>query len=54
MFYNGETIEKASPEDFQDISRLKTPFAKALWTAMPEHDFEAVEIEGPGDVGGDA
>ena len=54
VFYNGETIEKASPEDFQDIRRLKAPFTKALWTAMPEHDFKAAEIEGAGDVGGDA
>jgi len=54
VFYNGETIEQASPEDFQDIRRLKAPFTKALWTAMPEHDFKAAEIEGAGDVGGDA
>lgn len=54
VFYNGETIEKASPEDFQDIRRLKAPFTKALWTAMPEHDFKAAEIEGAGDIGGDA
>ena len=28
VFYNGETIEKASPEDFQDIRRLKLPLQR--------------------------
>lgn len=39
VFYAGETIEKAKVTDFADPGRLRHPFTKALWHAMPEHGF---------------
>lgn len=46
VFYQGETIEEAGPEDFKDVERLKHPFTKALWHAMPEHGFGVEENDG--------
>ena len=42
VFYAGETIEVAPAEDFSDVSRLRHPFTKALWHAMPEHGFNPI------------
>ena len=42
VFYAGETIEEASAEDFKEPDRLRHPFTKALWRAMPEHGFEPI------------
>lgn len=39
VFFAGETIEKASASDFTDVEKLRHPFTKALWHAMPEHGF---------------
>lgn len=41
VFYEGRTIEEAEPEDFREGRGLRHPFTKALWSAMPEHDFTA-------------
>lgn len=42
VFYAGETIEVAASEDFSDVEKLRHPFTKALWQAMPEHGFHPV------------
>ena len=42
VFYAGETIEEALTEDFKEPERLRHPFTKALWRAMPEHGFEPI------------
>ncbi len=39
VFYAGETIEEAAASDFREVCRLRHPFTKALWNAMPEHGF---------------
>lgn len=39
VFYAGQTIELASAEDFYEPGRLRHPYTKALWHAMPEHGF---------------
>lgn len=39
VFYEGAVIEEAMPEQFQSEARLKHPYTKALYRAMPEHGF---------------
>lgn len=40
IFYAGETVEIANVEDFVgNGERLRHPFTKALWRALPENDF---------------
>lgn len=41
VFYDGEIIEEVGPEDFADPERLKHPYTRALYHAMPQHDFTA-------------
>ena len=41
VFYAGETIEKAKTADFASADRLRHPYTRALWYAMPEHGFTA-------------
>jgi len=43
VFYGGLTIEEAKSSDFQDVSRLRHPYTKALWHAMPKNGFRAAE-----------
>ena len=43
VFYAGETIEQAGTEDFACVENLRHPYTCALWHAMPEHGFKAVE-----------
>jgi peptide/nickel transport system ATP-binding protein len=43
VFYSGTTVEEASASDFEDVSRLRHPYTKALWHAMPQHGFVAIE-----------
>ena len=40
VFYAGETMEEADASDFSDVNRLRHPFTRALWHAMPEHGFQ--------------
>lgn len=40
VFYDGKTIDEALPEDFAQEHTLKHPYTKALWRAMPKHEFE--------------
>jgi len=40
VFYAGTTLEVASVEDFTgDGSRLRHPYSRALWRALPQNDF---------------
>lgn len=42
VFYAGETIEEACQTDFEDVRRLRHPYTRALWRAMPEHGFTPI------------
>lgn len=39
VFYAGETIEEAAAADFAQLSRLRHPYTRALWHAMPQNGF---------------
>lgn len=39
VFADGTVVEETSVESFEDPARLRHPFSRALWHAMPEHDF---------------
>lgn len=42
IFYNGRTIDLADIEDFSgEGEKLKHPYTKALWNALPENGFTA-------------
>ncbi|MEG6523649.1 ABC transporter ATP-binding protein [Desulfotomaculum sp. 1211_IL3151] len=43
VFYAGTILEEASASDFRDVSRLRHPYTKALWHAMPQNGFKAIE-----------
>lgn len=43
VFYAGETVERAKAEDFASAERLRHPYTRALWHAMPGHGFRADE-----------
>ena len=40
VFYAGTTLEEALSSDFQDESRLRHPYTRALLRALPQQDFE--------------
>lgn len=40
VLYAGTTMEEAAAEDFQSEARLRHPYTKALYRAMPEHAFQ--------------
>ena len=42
VFYAGTTVEEAAAEDFKGEERLRHPYSKALYRAMPANGFEAV------------
>jgi peptide/nickel transport system ATP-binding protein len=42
VFYAGTTVEIAANEDFQNCDRLRHPYTRALWRALPQHDFSFV------------
>lgn len=42
VFYAGETIEEADTADFSGGARLRHPFTKALWNAMPQNGFTPI------------
>lgn len=43
VFYAGTVVEVARAEDFQDgPERLRHPYSKALWRALPQNDFEPI------------
>lgn len=40
VFYAGTTVETAPASDFRvGLSRLRHPYSKALWRALPQNDF---------------
>lgn len=47
VFYAGETIEEALAADFEDRDRLRHPFTKALFRAMPAHGFAPIQGSQP-------
>ena len=47
VFHDGTIVEETAVENFASPDTLRHPFTKALWHALPEHDFAIVE-------GGDA
>ena len=42
VFYAGETIEEADAADFSDEARLRHPFTRALWNAVPSRKFRPI------------
>lgn len=48
VFYAGETIEIANKEDFSGQGeRLRHPYTKALWSALPENNFKPLKGNQP-------
>lgn len=44
VFYAGTTVETAPVEDFQiGPERLRHPYSKALWRALPQNGFQPIE-----------
>ena len=43
VFKDGSVIEETSAEAFDDPTSLEHQFSRALWRALPAHDFEAPE-----------
>jgi ABC-type dipeptide/oligopeptide/nickel transport system ATPase component len=39
VFNDGTVVEETAVANFTAPSTLKHPFSKALWHALPEHDF---------------
>lgn len=42
IFYAGTTVEEALVSDFQSEERLRHPYTKALWRAMPGNGFQVI------------
>lgn len=42
VFYAGTTVEETPVEDFQAEERLRHPYTKALWRAMPRNGFSSI------------
>ena len=40
VFYAGTTVEIARASDFAEEERLRHPYTKALWRAMPRNGFQ--------------
>ncbi|SMO33183.1 peptide/nickel transport system ATP-binding protein [Saccharicrinis carchari] len=48
VFYAGETVEIANKKDFTgNGDRLRHPYTKALWRALPENSFESLDGNQP-------
>ncbi|MDX1362999.1 oligopeptide/dipeptide ABC transporter ATP-binding protein [Arenibacter latericius] len=48
VFYAGETLEIANKEDFSGKGeRLRHPYTKALWLALPENNFKPLKGNHP-------
>lgn len=47
VFYAGTTVEEALVEDFASEERLRHPYTKALWRAMPQNGFRVIEGSQP-------
>lgn len=42
VFYAGTTVEDADVSDFQAEERLRHPYSKALWRALPQNGFQFI------------
>ena len=42
IFYAGSTLEIANTDDFKNIEKLRHPYTKALWRAMPGNGFQVI------------
>jgi ABC-type dipeptide/oligopeptide/nickel transport system ATPase component len=47
VFNEGTVVEETAVASFASPETLKHPFSKALWHALPEHDFQPL-LPGPG------
>lgn len=43
IFYAGSTLEIANTEDFLNEKKLRHPYTKALYKALPNHEFKALD-----------
>lgn len=43
VFYAGTNLEEALAEDFSSEDKLRHPYTRALYRAMPDHGFSSVE-----------
>lgn len=41
VFYAGTDVEEALVQDFKEEARLRHPYTRALYRAMPQHGFQA-------------
>ena len=41
VFKDGTVVEETAVANFADPALLRHPFTRALWHALPEHDFAA-------------
>lgn len=46
VFYEGRIVEETATASFARPDTLEHPFTRALWHALPEHDFCAVPLSG--------
>lgn len=42
VFYAGETVEEAAAADFARLERLRHPYTRALWHALPQNGFQSI------------
>jgi len=47
VFYAGTNVEEAPVSDFEEEERLRHPYTKALFRAMPQHGFVPVSGSQP-------
>lgn len=50
VFRDGAVVEETAVASFDRPELLRHPFSRALWHAMPEHDFEVRAATGEGDA----
>ena len=43
VFYDGTTVEDAATADFQSEEKLRHPYSKALWRALPQNGFQFIQ-----------
>lgn len=43
IFYAGSTLEIANTDDFKNIEKLRHPYTKGLYNALPNHEFKAID-----------
>lgn len=45
VFYEGTVVEETAAKNFTAPELLEHPFSRALWYAMPDHDFSAEGVD---------